>query len=404
MATVTKAADRNTVVTTGFTSPSNAYSATGDNTYATMALAKNATTLTANRGKFGFPGLTEAELPTGSTVGAVRLVFEWGITAAVTGGTVGSRVVAGGVAQTETTKTTTTEASLTLTPLVLPTVVQLQTAGYLEVEFGAWKGNTNTAANLNVDFVRLEVDFTAPPPSKSGTGTIAATGTASSTGTKTGKSTAQVTAAATPTSTGGKTSTSGTGAAAASATASSTGKKAASGVVATTGSAIVSSSGTKAGQGTAAVPLAATVTSTGLHTGLREASIATTAVVDSTGRKAGAGTAALSASADVWGTGTGISTEPPPASPPLVGGGGPQLRYRPRQRNILALPPPVHEVDGVGRVAGRASCAGAGTSRRIGAATLHTTPTVRVAGVGAGPTDITARQRDEDELLILELF
>lgn len=154
MATQTQAADRHTTVTTGWTNPTNAYATTGDNVYATAAPAKNSTV----NGDFGFPSLG---LPAGATINAVRLVVEWGMTAAVTGGTLGVQGRNNNVADTaaEVTQTTTTEAQSTFTFGTKPSVTDLNTAGRVVARVRCTKGNSNTAMTGNLDFVRLEVDY-----------------------------------------------------------------------------------------------------------------------------------------------------------------------------------------------------------------------------------------------------
>lgn len=168
MPTTLQAADRHTVVTTGWTTPANAYSTTGDNVYATAAPAKNSTV----NGDFGFPALTEAQLPTGSIVLAVRVVVEWGMTVGVTGGTLGVQGYNNAVADSaaEVTKVSTTETQSTFTFGVTPTEADLKTAGRVVGRVRCSKGNTSTAMTGNLDFARLEVDYTTstflPPAPK----------------------------------------------------------------------------------------------------------------------------------------------------------------------------------------------------------------------------------------------
>lgn len=168
MTTQTQAADRHTVVTTGWTNPANAYATSGDNVYATATPAKNQTV----DGDFGFPSLG---LPADAVVSAVRIVVEWGMTAVVTGGTLGLQGRNNGVADSgaEVTKTTTAEAQSTKTFATLPSVSDLNTAGRVVGRVRCSKGNTNTAMTGNLDFVVLEVDYVR---SISPTGGITPTG------------------------------------------------------------------------------------------------------------------------------------------------------------------------------------------------------------------------------------
>ena len=161
MPTVTKAADRHTIVTTGWTNPSNAYQTSGDNVYATATPGKNSTV----NGDFGFPALTAAgELPAGAIITAVRIVVEWGMTASVNGGTLGVQGRNGGVADSaaEITKTTIVEAQSTFSFATLPSVADLHTAGRVVGRVRCSKGNTTNAMTGNLDFVRLEVDYVLP--------------------------------------------------------------------------------------------------------------------------------------------------------------------------------------------------------------------------------------------------
>jgi hypothetical protein len=157
MATLTQAADRHTTVTTGWTNPSNAYSTTGDNVYATAAPAKSSTV----NGDFGFPSLG---LPAGSTISSVVLTVEWGMTAAVTGGTLGVQGFNNTVADSaaEVTQTSTTEAQSTFTFGTVPSVTDLNTAGRVVGRVRCSKGNTSTAMTGNLDFVSMTVTYTVP--------------------------------------------------------------------------------------------------------------------------------------------------------------------------------------------------------------------------------------------------
>lgn len=160
MATAVRAADRHTVVSTGWTNPSNAYSTTGDNVYATAVPAKNGTIT----GDFGFAAFTDAEIPVGATITAVRLVVEANLSAVVTGGVFGikgrNNAVDDGAA--EVTKTTAAEEQKTFTFSSVPSITDLKTAGRITCRARAAKGNTSSALTENVDFVKIEVDYTVP--------------------------------------------------------------------------------------------------------------------------------------------------------------------------------------------------------------------------------------------------
>jgi hypothetical protein len=161
VATVSKAANAHAVVATGWTSPSNAYSTTGDNVYAVGVAPKSATL----SGDFGFPDITSADIPDGSTINSVTVVTEANLSAAVTGGTYGVQPMKSGAnAGTETTKTTTTEAVVSAT-FTGVTLTDLRSASsVIKARCRSSKGNTNTAMQVNLDYVRLDIDYTAAGP------------------------------------------------------------------------------------------------------------------------------------------------------------------------------------------------------------------------------------------------
>lgn len=164
MPTITKAASVHTAVTTGWTNPGNAFALSGDDVYATAVSVKNGTV----DGDFGFPAFAVGDIPDGSTINSVTVTVEWGMTAAVTGGTLGVQLRnAAGTAQgAETTKTTTTEAQDTQQVATI-SLDDLRVGGAsgVEARVRCSKGNTTTAMTGNLDFVTLTVDYTPPVPS-----------------------------------------------------------------------------------------------------------------------------------------------------------------------------------------------------------------------------------------------
>lgn len=165
MPTVTKAASAHTIVTTGWTNPSNAFATTGDNTYATGTPGKNSTV----SGDFGFANFTSADIPDGATINSVTLTVEWGMTAAVTGGTLGVQLRNNGVAQgSETTQTSTTEAQATQVTTTT-TLADLRSAStLLKARVRVAQGNTASAMTGNLDFVSMTVNYTLPCPDDNG--------------------------------------------------------------------------------------------------------------------------------------------------------------------------------------------------------------------------------------------
>lgn len=174
MPTVTKAASSHTTVTTGWTNPSNAFSTTGDNTYATAAPGKNATI----NGDFFFPNFTTGDIPDGSVINSWTITVEWGMTAAVTGGTLGTQMRNNGTnLGTEITQTSTTEVQATQTGTTGISLSDLRSAStLLAARTRCSKGNTTNAMTGNLDFVSLTIDYTPPiiPPKTQTKATTAA--------------------------------------------------------------------------------------------------------------------------------------------------------------------------------------------------------------------------------------
>lgn len=167
MATVTKAANAHTAVSTGFTNPSNAYATTGDNVYATAPLPSTQNSTVS--GDFGFPSFS-ADIPAYSTINSLTLNTEYSLSATVTGLTSGIQIHRPGGTGfgTEVTRSTLTEATATQSYTVpgansdtwladlrgtTPTTV-----GRVRIT----KGNTTNLSTLSLDYISLTVDYTAP--------------------------------------------------------------------------------------------------------------------------------------------------------------------------------------------------------------------------------------------------
>ncbi|MDP9145914.1 MAG: hypothetical protein M3N43_14695 [Actinomycetota bacterium] len=162
MATLTKLASSNTTVSgTAFTNPTNAYA--DDTSYATLASStKNVTVGTHD---WGFAGITTGEIPDGATISAVRIVSELGLTAIGTGFVMGLLPVENNVsAGTEQTKTTVGLGVLTATLTTPTTLANLRTAGWVEGRIRYTRGNSTSASTAQVDYLRLEVDYTISDP------------------------------------------------------------------------------------------------------------------------------------------------------------------------------------------------------------------------------------------------
>jgi len=160
MATVTKFANANTVVTTGWTNPTNAYA--DDGSYATAAPAKNSSVTT----DYGFPAFTTSDIPAGSTINSVTAEFQYKTSATgVTGELVGIQLNNNGtLLDSESTFTPATgDTTSTLSNITAVAQADLQTANQFKVRVRSAKGNTNTSVTHSVDYVKLTVDYNAPP-------------------------------------------------------------------------------------------------------------------------------------------------------------------------------------------------------------------------------------------------
>lgn len=173
MASVLVASNAHTVVTTGWTNPSNAFATTADGVFATASPARNATVV----GDFGFPDITTAQIPDGATITRVVVSVNWGMTAAVTGGTLGVQIFNNGTALgTETTQTVTTQQNGLAIVSTGITLADLRSASTLiKGRVRVSKGATNTAMTGNLDFVSLQVDYVIPKPPVTVTTTSART-------------------------------------------------------------------------------------------------------------------------------------------------------------------------------------------------------------------------------------
>lgn len=160
MATVVKAANAETTVTTGWTNASNAFATSPDGSFATAVTSKNATT----NGDYGFPDFTSSDIPDGSTINSVTLKFNAGMSATVTGGTVGGQLRNNGTnLGSETTGTATAQTEYTQLVTTGISLADLRSASTLiKARMRTSKGNSSTAMNGQLDYVSLTVNFSPP--------------------------------------------------------------------------------------------------------------------------------------------------------------------------------------------------------------------------------------------------
>ena len=174
MATASKFASANAVVTTGWTSPTNAYA--DDTSYATASPGRNATI----DSDFKFADFASGDIPDGSTINSVTITARaWGSNATYMTEGIRGRV-SGADNGTEGTTTSTTEVTIscTLSGVTLANLRAASTTVFARVR--ASKGATNTAYTGSLDWVQITVDYTGPV-AKTGT---AETGTGTDTATK----------------------------------------------------------------------------------------------------------------------------------------------------------------------------------------------------------------------------
>ena len=174
MATASKFASANAVVTTGWTSPTNAYA--DDTSYATASPGRNVTV----NSDFKFADFASGDIPDGSTINSVTITARaWGSNATYMTEGIRGRV-SGADNGTEGTTTSTTEVTIscTLSGVTLANLRAASTTVFARVR--ASKGATNTSYTGSLDWVQITVDYTAPV-AKTGT---AETGTGTDTATK----------------------------------------------------------------------------------------------------------------------------------------------------------------------------------------------------------------------------
>lgn len=158
MTTLTKpATSQEVLLNGGWVNDANAFSTTGDNVYATATPGKNQTMA----GDFRFT-INTSDIPLAATIDAIRGVVEWKLSAIVTGGQLQTWVSRNNTVISDSpTYTSTTEAQTTATVNQAVSRTDLFTANAIEVRGNCSKGSTNSALTGSIDFVRLEVDYTA---------------------------------------------------------------------------------------------------------------------------------------------------------------------------------------------------------------------------------------------------
>lgn len=161
MTVVSKYASSNTVVTTGWTNPTNAYA--DDTSFATAAPGKNSSVTS----DFGFASFTTSDIPDGSVINSVTLTFLYkSSTTGSTGAGIGLACYSnGGLVGTESTYgMSLSEVTQSKDYSTVPSLDDLRTAGYLEARVRGYRTSSNTAITWSVDYVQITVDYTYTPP------------------------------------------------------------------------------------------------------------------------------------------------------------------------------------------------------------------------------------------------
>lgn len=159
MATVTKFANANAIVTTGWTSPTNAYA--DDSVYATAAPAKNASVTS----DYGFPAFTTSDIPAGSTIVSVKAEIQYkASTTSSTGATIGLQLNNNGTLLGSEQSGAMALADTLLTHTVTTGITQanLQTANFVKARVAGKRTSSNTTITWSIDYATLTVTYNPP--------------------------------------------------------------------------------------------------------------------------------------------------------------------------------------------------------------------------------------------------
>lgn len=160
MPTLSKAANSHTIVSTGWTSPSNAYA---DDTSRATALNGTTSKNVTHSGDFGFPDFSSSDIPDNSTINSVVIRCDAYLSATVTGGIFGNQPRLNGSNNgTEATTTSLSEvqANATMSGVTLSDLRSASTL--IKCRARGAKGNTSNALTVYLDFVEITVDYTIP--------------------------------------------------------------------------------------------------------------------------------------------------------------------------------------------------------------------------------------------------
>lgn len=159
MGILLKAANGNTVVTTGWTNPANAQTLQPDNTNATAEPAVSSDIIS----DFTFPAILDAEIPVGSTINSVSFLIDIGSNV-LTGANMGLRGVNNGVVDSASENVIAAGAGTRQSFVfgTTPSLTDVKTAGRLGARVRASKGATAGTLAAVLDDVVIAIDYTPP--------------------------------------------------------------------------------------------------------------------------------------------------------------------------------------------------------------------------------------------------
>lgn len=175
MPVISKFANANTVITTGWSTPTNAYDTTsaiynaltnkpasgggeGSQAFATAAPGKNSSITT----DYGFPAFSTSDIPDGSVINSVTVEIRYkSSTTGSTGAVIGLQINKNGtlLGSESTFGMNTSDQTVTKADSSL-VVSDLRTANQLRARLRGARTTSNTAITWSVDYVRVIVDYT----------------------------------------------------------------------------------------------------------------------------------------------------------------------------------------------------------------------------------------------------
>ena len=160
MTIVTLFPTSNATDVTGLTNPNNAHA--DDTSYATCAPAKNGR-ISSDYAGFGF----DAQISAGSTINSVKLIYLFKVSVNTSVANANIAYVTGGAHGSLNQDATEPLADKTVTVDVTSARSWVRDDlldATFKVHLEGHRGNNNTSVTFSFDFVKVEVDYTEPPP------------------------------------------------------------------------------------------------------------------------------------------------------------------------------------------------------------------------------------------------